>query len=274
MNYYISVSTDAKSNDAARISLQEALHFILKPENASEEKGGWLFHPAYNDTTPTYKRWENQMTKCSTIMIDCDNKNKDPDILNKWHEAMKDYDYIIYETYSSTKELPKFRAIVPLDEEMVWSKHMKMAIVHTFSQFSDEKATWYFAPTRNKLNTFKVNKGTRKFPSSSLVPAIQSLAMMEQIEMTQRLLDHSKYLQRKEMGLVKEYARKDYHELPLVQEYFSAVQGERNSSAHKAACSMFARGYENHEVKAMLSEGPLERKELNQVFNSASRCRK
>lgn len=274
MKHYISVGTDAKSNDCARISLEEALRFLLVPENASEEKGGWLFHPAYNESEQNYKRWESQMDKFSTIMIDCDNKTKDPDIINKWYEAMGGYDFIIYETYSSTKELPKFRAIIPMDEELQWSKNAKIAIFNTFTQFTDDKATWYFAPTRNKLNTVKANNAGRKFPAKLLKEKIDTLNLIEQIQNTQRVLEQSKWEERKEMGLVKERERKDYHELPLVQEYLSSFKGERNSSAHKAACSMFARGYSDFEIKSMLSEGPLDRSEIQTVFNSAKRCRK
>lgn len=274
MKHYISVGTDAKSNECAKVALDEALRFLLVPENASEEKGGWLFHPAYNENEDNYKRWESQMDRFSTIMIDCDNKNKDPDIINKWYEAMGGYDFIIYETHSSTKEMPKFRAIIPMDEELQWSKNAKSVIFNTFHQFTDDKATWYFAPTRNKLDTIRANKVGRKFPARLLKEKIDTLNLIAQIQNNQRELEQTKWAERKALGMVKEHERKDYHELPLIQEYFSAVKGERNSSAHKAACSMFARGYEDYEIKSMLGEGPLDRNEISTVFNSARRCRR
>ena len=274
MNHYISVSTDAKSNECAKIDIVEALRFLLRPENASPEKGGWLFHPAYNENQANYKRWESMMDKFSTIMIDCDNKEQDPHILDRWHERMSGYDYIVYETYSSTPDHPKFRAIIPMDDELQWNKNAKISILQTFHEFADEKATWFFAPTKNKLNTVKSNKSGRKFPSKVLKEKIEALNLIEQINQSQRAIEQSKYEERKSLGMIKEHIRKDYHELPLVQEYFAAVKGERNSTAHKAACSMFSRGYEEFEIKSMLKEGPIERRELNQGFQSASRLRK
>lgn len=274
MKHYISACTDAKNEYCAKVTLDEALRFLLVPENASEEKGGWLFHPAYNENESNYKRWESQMDRFSTIMIDCDNHGKDPDIINKWYDFMGNYDFIIYETYSSTKELPKFRVIIPLDEELPWSKNAKIVIAQTFNQFTDNKATWYFAPTRNKLDTIRANNVGRKFPARVLKEKIDTLNMIEQINNTQRVIEQSKWAERKAMGIVKEHERKDYHELPLIQEYLSSSKGERNSSAHKAACSMFARGYEDYEIKSMLTEGPIDRTEINTDFNSAKRCRR
>ena len=277
MNYYISVCTDAKNNECGRVELGEALRFILNPENASEEKGGWLFHPAFNTSEQTYKRWESKMDRFATIMIDCDNKGNDPDIIQKWYDAFGEYDFIIYETYSSTKEQPKFRVIIPMDEELEWSRSAKAAIFQTFNQFTDDKATWYFAPTKNRLNTVKTNNAGRKFPTSILKQKIEAMDMIERINNAQRLIDQAKWEERRNKGWGfdnENRRRKDYHELPLVQEYLTSSKGERNTLAHKAACSMFARGYEDYEIKTMLNEGPIDKNEVAQVFNSASRCRK
>lgn len=274
MNYYVSVGTNYKSNVFVCWPLGETLGFLLKPENASVEKGGWLFHPAYIASDKPYMRLESKLERFSVIMIDCDNKTNDPDIINKWFAAMGCYDFIIYETYSSTKECPKFRAIIPMDEELQWSKNAKTAIIDTFAQFTDKQASWYYAPTRNKLDTVRANKAGIKFPAKTLKDRIGTLELMEKIEENQRALEHAKWEDRKQAGWVRERGRKDYHELPLVQEYMSAFKGERNSTAYKAACSMFARGYEDYEIKSMLNEGPLERSEITTVFNSAKTCRK
>lgn len=274
--HYISVGADRYTSELRKIPLDEAINWFSVPENCQVEKlDSVIILPAYNSSLEAYPREEASSDLISTIFIDYDNDDETPNMnaINEFKEEMKDYDYWLYETNSSMSEekpYPKFRAIIPLDKSIKWGDTTKTAITETFKKYQDKCATWFFAPTRNKVHTLEHHEG-KPFSSNVIVMKMALADLDEQIRMNNIELAKKK---REAHGWTSSNSRKDYHELPLVQEYFSTMKGGRNTSAHKAACSMFARGYEDYEIKSMLSEGPLDRNEITTVFNSAKRCRK
>ena len=160
MNHYISICSDIYAQDAYRIDLGEWMELTRSPKYAQLKKeDSLLVFNGYNADQPKYPRLESSFTAISTAFIDCDNPNADPHIIERWREQMKGYKWMIYETASSTKERPKFRAIVPLARETNWNKYTKRAILAIFAEFADPKASWFFAPTLDKLDTICLNEG-------------------------------------------------------------------------------------------------------------------
>ena len=148
--HYISVCASRGNHCAVagKVELGEAMKFLSLPEMAGERKEDCvLIFNGYSDTEGHYSRLENELTKFSTIFIDADNPGSDPNLVNEFKEAMKDYDYWLYETYSSTPERPKFRAIIPMDEVLDWEHNAKVAIFRIFGRFADDHASWFYSPT-------------------------------------------------------------------------------------------------------------------------------
>ena len=242
--HYISVCQNNKTDIAMKVPLDDAMAFLINPENCADTKdGSILLFCGYRDEE-TYKRWENHMQKCSVIMIDCDNKQCDKDIMQKFKKSMENYDYYLYETFSSSEEQPKFRAVIPLDKEIEWSKYLKTSVFHMFSQYADDKASWFYAPTKNKLDTFTIHSVGNELPTTTLEQYINNLKIMEQIKQTQDSLEQAKYNERKELGWVKERNPSSWRNLPSVKKCLSGLsKGERDSSINAACYAMNKNGY-------------------------------
>lgn len=275
MTHYISIGINKITKELKKITLDEFVDCFSVPDNCDFYKEtSMIILPAYNSTLDSYPREQNGSDKTSTIFIDYDNDKSNPNMnaIEEFKEAMKDYEYWIYETHSSMskeKPYPKFRAIIPLDESIKWGDTTKSAITYLFKKWQDTAATWFFAPTHNKAHTLEHHEG-KPYPSINIKMKIASFELDEQMRMNDIMLAKRK---REAYGW-NDSMRKDFHDLPLVQEYLSSVKGFRNSSAHKAACSMFSRGYDELDIKNMLREGPIDRGEINSVFNSAKSCKR
>ena len=155
MKHYISICSDRLANEAKKIDLFDWSVLATLPEYAKPTKEeSMLVFNGYNSDLDEYPRKESELDKFSSIFIDCDNEASDPDIIEKFKNVMQNFDYMIYETASSTKERPKFRAIIPLDGELEWNKYGKQAIFQLFKRFADEKASWFFTPTFDRSHIF------------------------------------------------------------------------------------------------------------------------
>ena len=244
--HYISICGANDSKYAEKIDLFEWSVFTTLPVYAAEKKDdSMLVFNGYNSDLAEYPRKESEVNRFSSIFIDCDNgKDKDPstwdkDIIEKFKEAMQNYQYMIYETASSTKERPKFRAIIPLDGIMAWSKDAKQAIFQLFKRFADEKASWFYAPTLDKLETIYSHEGDW-FPCRLIYDKIselkklaqqkQSNAILQQIRMA-RLYHH----QRNPNG---------WRNLPSVKKCLEGLsKGERDNALCAACYAMDKNGY-------------------------------
>ena len=126
MNHYISICTSrgAKSDKARRVDLFKAFNLLTIPKNSSPTKdNSVLIFNGNQDSESIYHRRENELTNFSTVFLDCDNPNKDKDIIEKFQEEYKAFDYYLYETFSSTVDCPKFRVIIPLDDVLTSPKN-------------------------------------------------------------------------------------------------------------------------------------------------------
>ena len=156
MKHYISVCAERGINCpvAGKVELEEAMNLLSTEKLAVDDKeNSILLFNGYKNTDERYARLERELDRFSTIFLDIDNNQKDPKLLDEFKDVMKNYDYWLYETFSSTPDRPKFRVIIPIDKEMNWDGDAKAAIFHTFSRFADERASWFFSPTLNRLDT-------------------------------------------------------------------------------------------------------------------------
>ena len=167
----------------------------------------------------------------------------DKDLMKKFEEEYKQYDYIIWESASSTKEWPKFRVIFLLDKPIEFViedgvKYTKKAIISIFSKFKpDQKASWYFTPTKSKVATVRRNKGI-PFPSERL--SWMTTSMMKTRQLYNTLNEHKL----KELRTEHERNPDGWRNLPSVKRCLDGlVQGERDSKLNQACYAMKKLGY-------------------------------
>lgn len=255
MKHYISICEHNTAKTAFRVDLFEWSILASLPENASPTKdGSTLVFGGYSDMAEQYPRREDNLTSTSCVFIDCDNPNSDPHIIEKWRDRMKDYDWMIYETASSTKERPKFRAIVPLDRDIPWNKFVKKAVASLFADFTDPKASWFYAPTRDKLNTIEENTTGKWMPSDTVMTRAGKLEENEKFAESLRALLQVKYESKgyKDRG-------DGWRHLPSVKKCLEGLQqGERDSSLNAACYAMDKNGYRDH-ILEFLNEVFVER---------------
>lgn len=258
MNHYVSVNiTQGNDGDAEmmKMTLKQALReSILK---APEDKHDcWLMSHGYSAFSNEYHRCEDNFNRLDTILLDFDNEQDithddgttekvvfDKDLMKKFEEEYKQYDYIIWESASSTKEWPKFRVIFLLDKPIEFViedgvKYTKKAIISIFSKFKpDQKASWYFTPTKSKVATVRRNKGI-PFPSERL--SWMTTSMMKTRQLYNTLNEHKL----KELRTEHERNPDGWRNLPSVKRCLDGlVQGERDNSINQACYAMKKLGY-------------------------------
>lgn len=241
MKHYISICAHKEATEAKKIDLFEWSVLASQPQFAQKDKlDSMLVFNGYNSELWEYPRKESVLNKFSSIFIDCDNETSDPDIISKWKEKMEGYDYMIYETASSTKERPKFRAIVPLDGELDWDKYAKAAIFQLFSRFADEKASWFFTPTLDKLPTIFDHITGHWFPCEVLQREIDEAKRRESLRksslaVAQMLRHHTHQYEQNAEG---------WRHLPSVKKCLEGLNvGERDNALCAACYAMDKNGY-------------------------------
>lgn len=198
MTNYLSICTEngANARFAQRVELCDLLAHIGEIAFPSKTENYLLF-PGFNDNNQIYNRNEKQGTmKMNVAILDADNKDGDKDLIAKFKEDMKEWEYVLYETSSSTKEVPKFRAFIPLDDTVPYNKWTKDAVKHIFSDYSDHSATWFFSIDSNHLNTLEIHQG-KEFPSSIVMRKANNL-------MTKDVVEQHEYQMSKSINAIKD----------------------------------------------------------------------
>jgi len=252
MKHYISICSDKFAKDAKKIDLFDWSVLVTLPKYAQANKeDSMLVFNGYSDCSGEdefYPRLESCLTSASSVFIDCDNPNSDPYIIDKWREEMKDYDWMIYETASSTKEHPKFRAIVPLDSDIPWNKYTKNAIIRLFSDFADPKASWFFAPTLDKLDTIEENTTGNWMPVEGIIN------MANKLEENEKVADSIRALCQIKWNNTHTNKEGSWRFLPSVKKCLEGLtKGERDASLNAACYAMDKNGYREH-IREFLDE--------------------
>lgn len=251
MTHYISVSEDAGTmgKTALRVPLYDAVeHF---PDIARLNKlDNTLLFGGYFDVPDSYSRLEGQeYMKMNVVFIDCDNGKDgqpltwDKDIIKKFRADMEKYQYVIWETYSSTTERPKFRALIPLDATLNYTKDVKQAVFQVFRDYADPRASWFFAPDTKHLPTVYRKADGELFPSC----LIKRLA--DEIARTRRMFEaeiERRCSMRKVFHLDAEHNPEGWRHLPSVKKCLEGLaKGERDNSLNAACYAMTKNNYKD-----------------------------
>ena len=256
MKHYISICADKEATEAKKIDLFEWSVLATQSKYAASDKlDSMLVFNGYNSQLDEYPRRESELDNFSSIFIDCDNPTSDANIIEKFKTVMQNYDYMIYETASSTRERPKFRAIIPLDGELVWDKYAKQAIFQLFSKFADEKASWFFAPTLDKLDTIYDHAAGRWFPCELITRKVEELQKLDLQKQTNILLQQI----RMSRFLPREPNPEGWRFLPSVKKCLEGLNiGERDNALCAACYAMDKNGYRD-AIPQFLDECVVER---------------
>lgn len=243
MNYNISINISAgdTSNLMVKMPLLDALKFMLA--NAPESKHEcWLVSNGYKDSTGKYTRAEFNFRWIDTIILDVDNKQSDPTLLEQFKRDYEKYSYFLWETASSTPECPKFRVILLLDKRIEWlnepEKFTKKAVLGLFAKYTDNKASWYFSPVKSKLSSFTAHKG-QPFPSKLIEDRILVDKMFANINKQARTVID-------ELRPKRERNPEGWRHLPSVKKCLDGLaKGERDNSLNAACYAMKNNNYKD-----------------------------
>lgn len=256
MKHYISICSDRFATEAKKVDLFEWTILASRPDYAQKTKDeSMLVFNGYNETLSEYPRKESELNRFSSIFIDCDNENSDPTIIEQFKNVMQNFDYLIYETASSTNERPKFRAIIPLDGELEWNKYAKQAVFQLFHRFADEKASWFFSPTLDKLDTIYEHEVGRWFPCELITRKVEEMKKLDEQKETHLLLQQIRMSR-----LHKDrHNPEGWRHLPSVKKCLEGLCiGERDNALCAACFAMDKNGYRD-AIPQFLDECVVER---------------
>lgn len=253
MTHYISVSIEQGTSacDAMRVPLNEVVGYFPTLARTNKTDNTLLFG-VYLDLPNNYERKgleEHPGARINTLFIDCDNGEKelphtwDRNIIEKFRADMKDYCYIIWETFSSTPERPKFRALIPLDKTIQYNKFIKRAVVDVFADYADKQATWYFAPDAEHISTVEFHMGDdlKLFSADTLV----RIANKKQSEQNFRNWDWQ--IRNACQGCSNQNTPDGWRQLKLVKKCLEGLmEGERDKTLNAACFLLWKLGYQEH----------------------------
>ena len=166
--------------------LGELLASLGDPSEYPSKENSTLIFGGYS-SAPTYGRRESDLELMDCIMIDCDNNDSDPDIMDTFEQRFSQYEYYLYETASSTEECPRFRALFPMDSTVDLKKHdiknIKKVVYELFSGFADKAASWFYLPTTGC--PVRHHEGER-YPSESIVRSADFMTKVDEMNRENR----------------------------------------------------------------------------------------
>ena len=253
MEHYLSVTIESGqfSNTMVKAPLKQVLteSTRLAPQRKED---CWLFSNGYNDHGGKYTRAEHNFEWIDTILLDVDNPQGDPSLLDKFKCEHAQYDYVLWETASSSVDRPKFRVILLLDKKIPWinepQKFTKEAILQTFSFWTDDKASWYFTPTKSKLTTFFGNRG-KPYPSAN----ITNLVSLNE-KLCEAMKPSTASMWDRANSSTRSHSSDGWRNLPSVKRCLEGLRkGERDEAINKACYGMRENGYAS-EIPRFLDE--------------------
>lgn len=231
-----------------------------------EKHDSRLLSMGYSKIDGEYHRGESSFTNISVMIIDCDNKQNDRNILKRFNHYIGSYEHWTYESASSTEDCPKFRAIIPLDSEIEWTKYTKSAISQLFSIFADDHASWFYEPTRGKQHTLTHHDG-KLFPSKAITHYVNKMEKEEQMRLDAEKLHRMMW---KLNHPNQENNPEGWRNLPSVKKCLSGLcRGERDNSLNAACYAMNKNGYRG-SIREFLDEVDVPR-DIKQKFYSKYR---
>jgi hypothetical protein len=253
MEHYLSVTIQSGqfSNTMVKAPLGQVLRESTRLAPQRKEDC-WLVSNGYNDHGGKYTRAEHNFKWIDTILLDVDNPQGDPSLLDKFKCEHAQYDYLLWETASSSVERPKFRVILLLDKKIPWinepQKFTKEAILQTFSRWTDDNASWFFTPTKSKLTTIFGNRG-KPYPSANITNLV---SLNEKLVEAMKPSTASKW--DRANSSTRSHSSDGWRNLPSVKRCLEGLRkGERDEAINKACYGMRENGYAS-EIPRFLGE--------------------
>lgn len=253
MEHYVSATIEngQYSNTMVKAPLGQVLKETIL--NAPEKKEDcWLISNGYNDRKGKYTRAEHNFDWIDTILLDVDNPQKDSSLLDKFKSEYAQYDYLMWQTATSSIERPKFRVILMLDKKIPWvnepKKFTKAAICQNFARWTDDKASWFFTPTKSKVASLFRNRGM-PYPSANITNIIN---------LNEKLHDAMKpstaSIWDKANIYTNKHSNASWRNLPTVKHCLEGLrEGERDVAINKACYAMQKNGYTS-DIPTFLDE--------------------
>lgn len=240
-------------------TVKELANYLKDVATKTEEKtDAYLISNGYSDKEECERKEEN-FTEINSILLDCDNEQADKDLLKKFNCEYFQLEKVVYQTASSTSEKPKFRVIIPLDEPIsltgnIKMRHIKKAVAEIFKKYTDPKASWFFTPTKDKIETIKYYSG-QPYKSWDLIQQANNFTFNDAI-------NNACYENKSQYSNNPE----GWRNLPSVKECLDGlVEGERDNKIN-AACYAISKHFSKVEIREFLSEIPPVGKDFNSVI--------
>lgn len=251
--------TNSKQLEKYSGTVKELTNYLEDVATKTEEKtDAYLISNGYSNEDVCGRKEEN-FTEINSILLDCDNEQADKDLLKKFNCEYFQLERVSYQTASSTDEKPKFRVIIPLDEPIsltgnIKMRHIKKAVAKIFEKYTDPKASWFFTPTKDKIETIKYYSG-QPYKSWDLIQQANNFTFNDAI-------NNACYENKSQYNNNPE----GWRNLPSVKKCLDGlVEGERDDKIYRACCAILE-FYSKVELREFLSEIPPVGKDFNSVI--------
>lgn len=270
----LSVATErginSKQLKKASGTVKELANWLKDVATDTKEKtDANLISNGYCDKEECARKEEN-FKEINSILLDCDNEQADKDLLTKFMHENIQLEKIVYQTASSTPEKPKFRVIIPLDEPIsltgnIKMRHIKKAVAEIFKKYTDPKASWFFTPTSNKIETIKYYSG-QAYKSWNIISLANNYVGEDAI--------NNSYFEVKSQ--YNNGNNSGWRNFKTVKDCFAGiVKGERDDKIYDA-CYAILKHFSKVEVREFLdqlfSEQPQLKKEFEAKFRNQYHC--
>ena len=119
---------------------------------------------------------------------------------------------------------------------------MKKAVFNEFNEFADERASWFYTPTRDKLDTICENKTGKWYSSKAIIETANRLEKEDKMKRDREMLLAMKWRLRHPEGFQQKAG--SWRNLPSVKHCLEGLYvGERDDSLCKACYAMNKNGY-------------------------------
>lgn len=261
----LTVATEQGTNSTqlkkANGTVKELANYLKDVATKTKEKtDAYLISNGYSNEDVCGRKEEN-FTEINSILLDCDNEQADKDLLKKFNTEYFQLEKVSYQTASSTPEKPKFRVIIPLDEPIsltgnIKMRHIKKAVAKIFEKYTDPKASWFFTPTKDKIETIKYYSG-QAYKSWDLIQKANEFTAVE-------ALDNACF---EEKAKLYNGNNSSWRNLPSVKDCFTELrEGNRDDLIFRACSAILLNNFTKADLREFLSEIPPVGKDFNSVI--------
>ena len=262
LSFAVERGTNSTQLEKADFTTKQLADYLISEAPKTEEKtDAYLISNGYSNED-TCGRKEENFTEINSILLDCDNEQADKDLLKKFDCEYFQLEKVVYQTASSTSEKPKFRVIIPLDEPIsltgnIKMRHIKKAVAKIFEKYTDPKASWFFTPTKDKIETIKYYSG-QAFKSWDLIQKANEFTAVE-------ALDNACFEEKAK--LYNGDNPEGWRNFQAVKDCFTDLrEGNRDDLINAACYAMQKNNFTKADIREFLSEIPPVGKDFKDII--------